>query len=126
VLDIYKGTTLEQILHRDIFESLRTNSVKLVDLIELGYGMDRALVYKNCISRQHRKGIMTPKNGETQRNEELLNILRRRSQSDFILFMECLREFKQNHLADLILCNGGKSVNFLKYLRPGVMRTLFR
>ena len=105
---VFKGTELNQIIRPEQLKTLSNNSVKLIEIMECSYGLDHLLVENNCISKQHREAIDSKK-GARNKNKELLKIIQRRSNLDFLTFIECLRDenIKQNHVAELLLWTAG-------------------
>jgi len=81
--------------------------VKLTEILDTKNGLVYELAARNCISDRHRVAIQS-KSSPIEMNEELLEIIQRRSYEDFVIFIKCLQDVKigQGHVASIILEEG--------------------
>ena len=84
---------------------LTVNGVQLLDLIDPNHAFVIELANAGCITwpqREHVINIIQPRD----RNDKLLEFLRRRSVADFNSFIRVLSQ-EQSHLVPLLLNDGG-------------------
>ena len=86
----------------------RLNNPKLKRTINQSNDLRCFLVKTDCVSEEQLEWIDLVKMTPAERNERLLNIIRRRSVEDFNTFVESLVEDEQLAAADLLLDHGGK------------------
>ena len=67
-----------------------------------------SLVASHCISTQHEEAIKNKALANTDKIRQLMEILRRRSFSQFQLFLSCLESTNQQHVGDVLQSPGGK------------------
>ena len=87
---------------------LRLKNPKLKRMIKQSDRLHCFLVKTDCVSEEQLEWIDLVKMTPAERNERLLNIIRRRSVEDFNTFVESLVEDEQLAAADLLLDHGGK------------------
>ena len=86
---------------------LTTNQESLVDLLEL-IDLLRLLYSSNVINKRQRESISS-KQTSHEKNEALLDILRRRSIHDYNITIKQLHHTKQSHIAKLFERGGGRN-----------------
>jgi hypothetical protein len=84
-----------------IMRTLRQNRATLVELVDCDLGLLDVMLSEACISAQQSEYVKAAETG-SKRNERLLRIVQRRSVNDFINFVKCLRQTKQNAAAAVI------------------------
>ena len=94
---------------------------KLIEMIELGYGLEDRLVTCGGIYEKHRQEILA-KNYDIEKKKTLIDIIRRKSYNDFLKFIDCLRckRIKQHHVAHLLLESKGYFINIFLFIQIAV------
>jgi arginine/ornithine N-succinyltransferase beta subunit len=75
-------------LHKDVLERIVVHYRDLIDLIDTRRGVVDDMLAVRCISQSHAQYIKSASNSE-QQNRRLLEVLCRRSQSDFDAAVAC-------------------------------------
>jgi Caspase recruitment domain len=94
-------------------ELIRLNFATMVELIE-SKQLVVCMFSKNCISNRHMQAI-NAKLTSCEKNEQLFDILMLRSNANYKNFVECLKDTKQETLADVFDKGGG---NIIPYSEP--------
>ena len=86
-----------------------------------------SLVACHCISTKHKEAIENKALVNTDKIRQLLEILRRRSFSQFQLFLSCLESTDQQHVRDVLQSPGGKSFDLLSVIKmkQWLMNTIY-
>ena len=99
---------------------IKAKKTQLIELITLEGGLVAKLYAKHCITRFQKQSIEGA-GVDDQRNDRLLEIMSRKSISDFNRFISCLQETQQGHVAAILLTDdtGNMSYSFcvIKQLR---------
>jgi len=85
------------------FRSKRSFLVKEISL----HGLLDSLYAVGCINEMHKAGIEEHGN-HYEKIRQLLDIMQRRSFTQYQLFLSCLRSTHQEHVSDLLERDGGK------------------
>lgn len=85
---------------------LDSNYYALIDILDT-FELINLLYSKEVINKRHRNFISSKSTPE-DRNEALLEILRRCSLYSYKQTIICLRESNQNHIAEILETGGGK------------------
>lgn len=81
----------------------------LIKHLESKYGLIVQLLSRQCIGEREMNRLQdTPQRLEA--NRRLLDLMKRKSKADFNIFIECLEETKQSHLALLLTEDAGNAV----------------
>lgn len=109
----FKGYDSDRPLTAFTVEKLIDNRMLLVNCIDIELtSLDEALVVDKCITPRHREVIQT-KSGKSGKNEELCNIMERRSIPQYQIFLQCLRDTRQEWIALILETNDGSEQAFV-------------
>ena len=94
---------------------------KLIEMIELGYGLEDRLVTCGGIYEKHRQEILA-KIYDIEKKKTLIDIIRRRSYNASLKFIDCLKckQIKQQHVAHLLLESKGYFINIFLFVQIAV------
>lgn len=84
-------------------ETLDRLKSKLIELIDPRNGLLQELFSVGCINSRQKQKLEIDVMSDAERNELLLDILRRRSVADYYKFVRCLTVTKQHHVVSLLV-----------------------
>jgi len=95
-------------LTEDELTKFRSKRIFLVKEISLN-GLLDSLYAVGCINEMHKEAVEEI-NNRHEEIRQLLDIIQRRSFTQYQLFLSCLRSTHQEHVCDLLEKDGGKSL----------------
>lgn len=96
-------------LDKKTYETIRVKNRDLISMIEPRNGLVDALLAKHCISRSQ-QAVLDRDCSSNHSNKNLLEIISRKSLADFDIFIGCLIETEQDHVAELLTNNAGNFI----------------
>jgi len=81
----------------------------LIDEISINHGLLDSLYQAGCINKKHMAGIKKHRD-DNDKIRQLLDIIQRRTFTQYQLFLGCLRSTYQEHVCDLLERVGGNNV----------------
>ena len=91
-----------RLLDVQVLNRIQVHWTTLTELITLDGGLVANLYAKNCITNRQRKSIEAGED-DPKKNDRLLEIMSRKSVANFNLFVKCLQDTQQGHVAALLL-----------------------
>lgn len=97
---------------------LDDNQAVLVDILDTCDLLNR--LYSEGVINKWQKTFIETKPSYFDKNEALIDIVRRLSRANYCKLIKCLSDSNQDHIADIFENGGGKSIN----LRPIIINCL--